>query len=395
MRRTLESTWLSRTHELPTMSARPEISSSWRRSERHVSTETSCAPMKSPPEVSERFGDSRFGRACRVIEQDLRDIVDGGDMVAALTDQSVTITWMVGGRRMLRNAEKVHFVVGGQWSEDAVGTNALALAEKLDRPMMVFSAEHFLPVVHDWVCYSAPVLDPRTGEFQGVIDISSLWSKTNPSLLTTVRALARCVQYELQNIEHVPSLDCASASRLEVRTLGPTELKVNNLPIRVTRRQLEIVAVLALYPAGLSLDELTTHVYGEHSVSPATVKAELSHLRSKLGGVIGSRPYRLIGDVDADHVRVLHSLARNDLAGALDTYRGSMMPNSESPVIETCRHQIDVALRGAVVASRDPDLLFRLSMNCPDDHFLLKTTLAALDTHDLRTSLIAGLLERN
>ncbi|MBW4078414.1 MAG: transcriptional regulator [Acidobacteria bacterium] len=351
--------------------------------------------MKSPVDVGERFSESRFGRACHVIEDDLRDVVDGGDMVAALTDRSVTISWMVGGRRMLRNAEKVHFVVGGQWSEDAVGTNALALAEKLVKPAMVFSAEHFLPVVHDWVCYSAPIFDPRTGEFQGVVDISSLWSKTNPSLLTTVRALARCVQYELSRVDDTSTtLGSGPLTRIEIRTLGTTELRVNNVPIRVSRRQMEIIAVLAMYPSGLSLDELTTHVYGDHSVSPATVKAELSHLRTKLGGAIGSRPYQLIGQVDADYVRVLQSLANNDLAGAVGAYQGSMMPHSASPVIETCRHQIDVALSDAVVSSKDPELLFQLSNNCPDDEFVLERALEALDRSDARSGLVAGRLWR-
>jgi hypothetical protein len=389
-----EVTWLAGSAQLGSAkSARPEIWSSWRRSALSVSTDTPFAPMDSPSDVGERFGESRFGRACQVIESDLRDVVSDGDMVAALTDESVTISWMVGSPRMTRSAEKVHFVVGGRWSEDAVGTNALALAEKLVKPSMVFSAEHFLPIVHDWVCYSAPVFDPLTGEFQGVVDISSLWSKTNPTLLTTVRALARCVQYELTQLD-APSPPPRRPVRVEIRTLGISELRVNGSPIRVTPRQLEMMAVLAMFPAGLSLDELTAHVYGERTVSPTTVKAELSHLRTLLGGVIGSRPYRLIGQIDADHVRVLHSLTQSDLTGAIAWYRGSMLPLSESPVIESCRHQIDVALRNGVLTSNDPELLFQLSIQCPDDDYVQECALAALATSDVRSGIVAGRLWR-
>ena len=96
---------------------------------------------------------------------------------------------------MLRHADDVRFTLGGRWNEESVGTNALALAHKLEHPAMVFSAEHYAPMVHDWVCYSAPILDPATGHSLGVIDVSSLWSKSNPSVLTMVRALAReCVR---------------------------------------------------------------------------------------------------------------------------------------------------------------------------------------------------------
>jgi len=347
--------------------------------------------------AGERFSDSRLGRACRVIEDDLRDLVAGGDMVAALTDESVTISWMVGGSRMIRHAERVHFVVGGRWAEDAVGTNALALAQKLVKPSMVFSAEHFLPVVHDWVCYSAPVFDPLTGQFLGVVDISSLWSKTNPAVLATVRALARCVQYELTRLDGastaLPSPNLMT--QVEIRTLGAAELRVNGSVVRVTPRQLEILAVLAMYPAGLSLDELTAHVYGDHVVSSTTVRAELSHLRTLLGGVIGSRPYRLNGHVQADHVRVLDALTMGDLDSATELYRGSMLPFSQSPVIEARRHQVDVGLRSAVLTSDDPEWLFRLSTCCPDDEFIHERALGSLATNDLRAGLVAGRLWRS
>ena len=348
--------------------------------------------MESPRDVQDRFRESGFGRACRVIEDDLRDIAADGDMVAALADESVTIAWTAGGRRMTRYAEKVHFTIGGRWSEEAVGTNALALAQKLDRPEMVFSAEHFLPMVHDWVCYSAPVFDPRTGHFQGVVDVSSLWSKTNPALLTTVRALARCVQYELGRESSVTAPTSSDSAHVQLRTLGACELRVNGVRVRVTPRQMEMLAVLALYESGLSLDEITAHVYGDHVISPATVKAELSHLRSVLGGVVGSRPYRLSGRIDADHVAVLGFLGRGNLVSALELYRGSMLPFSQSPVIETVRYQIDVAIRNAVLASNDADLLFTLGAYCPEDRQVHERTLEALGDGDLRSGLVAGRL---
>ena len=51
---------------------------------------------------------------------------------------------------MRRKAETVNFVAGGRWDDQSVGTNALDLANRHDTPAMVFSAEHYAPIVHNW-----------------------------------------------------------------------------------------------------------------------------------------------------------------------------------------------------------------------------------------------------
>ena len=194
----LEERWLAGVRgSTPVSGTRTVVSSSWERSSRTVAADLPVAPVSEPGDVVARWSDSRVGRAGRLILDDLTELAAQGNLVAAITDDEVTIAWATGGRQMARRAEAVHFAPGGRWAEDAVGTNALALARMTGRPETVFSAEHFAPMVHDWVCYSAPILDPHTGTFLGVIDVSAVWSQANPALLTTVNALARCVEYEL------------------------------------------------------------------------------------------------------------------------------------------------------------------------------------------------------
>ena len=62
---------------------------------------------------------------------------------------------------MRRKAETVNFVAGGRWDDESVGTNALDLANRLAEPAMVFSAEHYASIVHNWVCWAAPGPRPR------------------------------------------------------------------------------------------------------------------------------------------------------------------------------------------------------------------------------------------
>ncbi|MDE2282743.1 MAG: transcriptional regulator [Actinomycetales bacterium] len=375
-----------------TSAARPEVFASWQRSAQAVSVDLALAPMVEPGVVTAQFAESRLGRASQVILDDLRELSADGDLVAALTDDTVTITWLSGGRRMRRNADAVNFTLGGCWSEGSVGTNALALAHELGRPATVFSAEHYAPMVHDWVCYSAPIIDPADGRSLGVIDVSSLWSKFNPSLLTMVRALARNVEYELARdpVAAVVVVSPEPRTELTLRVLGSSAVTVNGSPVRVSPRQLELLAILAMHDDGLSLDELTALLYGDQPISVTTVKAELSHLRQLVGGVIASRPYRLTGRVDADHARVLRTLASGDLNAALDLYRGSLLPSSQSPEITSWRYQIDVAIRNAVIRSRNPELLYRLSACCPDDGDVAELALMLMAADDVRRGVVAG-----
>ncbi|MGC8511141.1 MAG: GAF domain-containing protein [Acidimicrobiales bacterium] len=390
----LESVWRTAVEEhRSTPDARPEVFASWQRSSQTVAVDLLGAPIREPVEVSTPFLESRLGRASQVILEDLRDIAADGDLIAALTDESVTIRWLVGGRHMRRRADGVNFAVGGCWSEEAVGTNALALAHRLARPATVFSAEHYAPMVHDWACSSAPIFDPVDGRSLGVIDVSSPWTKHSPSLLTLVRALARNVEVQLtREGTEEREISATGTSELVIRVLGAAGVWVNGVPVRLAPRQLEILAILVMHEHGLTLDELTALIYGDQPISPTTVKAELSHMRRLLGDVLQSRPYRLRGRVDADHVRVLSSLSSGDLAAALDLYRGSLLPMSESPAISSWRHQIDVAVRNAVLRSRNPELLYRLSGSCPHDDEVTGLALALMASDDLRRGIVAGRL---
>ncbi|WP_207842704.1 helix-turn-helix domain-containing protein [Williamsia soli] len=60
----------------------------------------------------------------------------------------------------------------------------------------------------------------------------------------------------------------------------------------LTRRQFDLLRILAAHPAGLSARELATKLYGggDHTV---TVRAEVSRIRRSLGPLLAQRPYRL------------------------------------------------------------------------------------------------------
>jgi len=121
-------------------------------------------------------------------------------------------------------AESVNFVPAARWDDESVGTNALDLANRLDRPSMVFSAEHYAPIVHNWVCWAAPVHDPLTGRQLGVIDLSTTWDRTHPIGLATARVLARLIETAMPlSTMHPLASDTDGPTGLVLRLLGNAE----------------------------------------------------------------------------------------------------------------------------------------------------------------------------
>ena len=270
------------------MGVRTEIAASWERSAAHVMPEVHEAPLADAGETQHAWQASPLNAAVRQFESQLRAAADDGELVVAVTDPDARIMWTYGGAVMRRRAERVNFVPGGRWDEASVGTNALDLALRLDRAATVYSAEHFSSCVHGWVCWAAPVHDPATGRQLGVLDLSTTWDRSHPIGLATAEALARLLGREVRAPAIAPAEahDRAGSCHglLELKLLGQPSVQLNGARLRLTRRQVEILALLALNPDGLELAELHARLYGDRAVSLGTLKAEMSQLRGRLGG---------------------------------------------------------------------------------------------------------------
>src|SRR5215212_4695589 len=206
---------------------RPDILRSWHRSQPHVARNVAEAPLTDESELRAFWHDSPLQHAVSSVESELRRTAEDGDLVLAVTDRQTRILWTYGGRVMRRRAESVNFVPAARWDDRSVGTNALDLANRLGRPSMVFSAEHYAPIVHNWVCWAAPLHDPLTGRQLGVIDLSTTWDRTHPIGLATARVMARLIEQAMPaSHEHpglVPTEISPAVSGLTLRLLGTAE----------------------------------------------------------------------------------------------------------------------------------------------------------------------------
>ncbi len=364
---------------------RPEILRSWQLSGAAITPDVSAAPLDDEAETAAYFSGSPLQLAVERVESELRRTAEDGDLVLAVTDAQTRILWTYGGRVMRRKAETVNFVPGGRWDEASVGTNALAISMRTGDPSMVFSAEHFAPIVHNWVCWAAPVHDPGTGEQLGVIDLSTTWDRTHPIGLATARVLARLIETAMPRSHQFGPVVRGFAPTdpgLTLSLLGTAEAWLDGQRLLLNRRQTEILALLGLHPEGLSLERLHAMVYGDQAVTLSTLKSEVSHLRSALGGQLSSRPYRLMMPVCTDVEDVLALLAQGNVKAAVAAYGGDLLPGSNAPALVELADYVAVSMREALLAAPDPTAVLRYVELAPHDTEVVERCLAVLGTRD-------------
>ena len=339
------------------------VAQSWSRSRERLGTPVDAAPGGPNEDVYTDWRSSSLRPAVEMVGPDIADTAAQGDLVAAVTDGTGRILWTAGSVHMRDRASAVNFAPGGRWDEASVGTNALDLALRSGRAQTVFSAEHFSPCVHNWVCYAAPVRDPGTGQVVGVLDLSTTWDKSHPMALVAASAFAASISRLLS----VPASVEHAAEPLHVQVMGGSRLTQGGTSLLMTQRQAEIVLAFALHPEGLTLDALHAHVYGDEAVSVGTLRSEVSRLRRTIGPALASRPYRLTVPVTVDAVVVLDLVRRGDAAAAARAFAGAVLPRSEAPVVRDLSTRVEVALRQLVLGRADLDATCALAERRPDD----------------------------
>ncbi len=180
---------------------------------------------------------------------------------------------------------------------------------------------------------------------------------------------------------------------LSLRLLGdiPPSMVIDGRHHQLTDRHAEILALLALHPDGLTSEQLTFHLYGDMG-SQTTTRAEIHRLRTQLGTILGTRPYRLFANVSADLLTVRAALRAGDAHRALAAYRGSLLPRSESPTIRAERDELHSAIRRAALDHGGGAELWLLAETDLGrmDLELLDAVHEALDEDDPRRAMVAA-----
>ena len=147
-------------------------------------------------------------------------------------------------------------------------------------------------------------------------------------------------------------------SRLRLQLLGHDA----NAQLGTERRErglrsLELLAVLAMHPEGMTTEQLALALYGERGKA-VTIRAQVHRLRSYLGArSVDTHPYRLNLAIEADWLEVARLVAEGQPHEALEAYPGALLPASDAPEIVEARALLEESLRRSILTTADPELL--------------------------------------
>lgn len=160
-----------------------------------------------------------------------------------------------------------------------------------------------------------------------------------------------------------------------------------DLRVQLSLRHAEILALLALNPPGLTAEQLSFHLYGDHG-NPVTIRAEIHRLRAQLGGAIAAKPYRLTVPVEADFLELRRLLTAGSAADLARAYPGPLLPRSESPEIRRERDELEVQVRARLLMHGSPDDLWTYAQtsNGRTDFQILERVATAFPAADHRAA---------
>ncbi|WP_407345827.1 GAF domain-containing protein [Pengzhenrongella phosphoraccumulans] len=375
------SRWLRRAHELtisgqPQQAIAPGLIDSWQRSLAAGVNPDAHSP-RHVHEVAETVAlrrDHRLGAVIPALTALLADETTSGEHLLVVAGATGEVLWRAGSRAVLREAERLEFVEGADWSESGVGTNAISEVVVNGRPAQLFSGEHLVRTHHAWACTAAPIRDPRSGRVLGVLDISGPLHTLTPDSLRLITCGVRLAEELLRthdgartgpgrrtDREHANHADQGSRP-LSLRLLGeePVAVLPDGGRIGLTLRRAEILALLDSRDGGWSADELAYELHGETG-NPATIRVEMHRIRAAIGDVLSAQPYRLVDEVrgTSDAARVHRLLRAGRLRDAFSLYSAPLLARSATLAIALLREELNSAVGAAVRTSGQADLIRR------------------------------------
>lgn len=122
--------------------------------------------------------------AVPVIE-DLFAVVDGSGFGVWITNEKGVILKGIANKDDQELLEEYGMVEGSDFSEEAIGTNAIGTSIKLRQPVPVVWMEHYCQIAHITACSAAPIMSSE-GEIVGVISMTGYQEKAHPHTLGIV-----------------------------------------------------------------------------------------------------------------------------------------------------------------------------------------------------------------
>ncbi|MDT7727660.1 MAG: sigma-54 dependent transcriptional regulator, acetoin dehydrogenase operon transcriptional [Actinomycetota bacterium] len=164
----------------------PRLRASWQRSERYGVPADEVQPVFTGSVDT----DSLLYECGREVLQALQATLANEPVSLMITDSDgLVLSRLSPEASMNRSLDRVHLAPGFYFAERNAGTSGLGLALADRTPSLVRGGEHYCTGLRGYTCAAAPVLDPRTGELAGSVNLTT-WSDSSSNLLLALAQAA-------------------------------------------------------------------------------------------------------------------------------------------------------------------------------------------------------------
>jgi transcriptional regulator of acetoin/glycerol metabolism len=172
---------------------RPEIVSSWRRSQLSGVNPDTVAILPGDAPL-----DCKIARVAVPILSAMAEVLIGANTSLLLSAPDGTMLWRWDeDSRLSALLDRNSAVVGTRWSEDVVGTNGLGTSLETAQAITIHGPEHFAEALHPFTCAGAAIRHPITRRVAGTLSVTSLNEDASPLMAATLLKLAREVEEQL------------------------------------------------------------------------------------------------------------------------------------------------------------------------------------------------------
>jgi len=204
-------------------------------------------------------------KVARPIMENLHKFVLGTGFIIILTDSDGYIIESIGDKMTEDEAKRLNFCVGSLWTEEEVGTNAIGLCIKEDKPIQVIGAEHYCEAHHPWTCSAAPIHDDK-GNLIGVLNMSGSCYKAHKHTLGIVVAAAYSIENELSLIRSHQLVDITLESISDGMIIVDKTYRIN----KMNRVGEKILGIKRQEAVGLDIRTILKDVVFEDILSTKT-----------------------------------------------------------------------------------------------------------------------------
>ncbi|WP_375474722.1 sigma-54-dependent Fis family transcriptional regulator [uncultured Jatrophihabitans sp.] len=176
---------------------RPEILTSWRRSRLSGASNS----VDSLPHGSEVNVGSALCRAAEPVLSRLAEQLSGLQAGVLIADRNARILRRWAPQTgILPMMDKISSDTGGSGSEEVVGTNGIGSIVEDRKPHLVCGAEHFADILTDFTCVGAPIFNPLSRKFEGVVTLNSDSTEASPLLTSLIASTAQEIESRLLDL---------------------------------------------------------------------------------------------------------------------------------------------------------------------------------------------------